>query len=146
VTSAWPYDDGVSPPAPMLPLRLADPAEGTGVLLPALVDTGADCTLVPAAVASRLRLPVVDRIVVAGLGGSARRAPVHAAVVQVGRLRTLARVVAFEEETIVGRDLLNRLIAVLDGPALRLSLRPAGAHRREPAPRPRLRRRPVRSR
>jgi predicted aspartyl protease len=93
------------------------------VLVTALVDTGADCTLVPAGVARRLHLPVVDRLLVEGLGGAIRRAPVHLALVRLAGNRCLARVVAFDRVAIVGRDLLNRLTLSLDGPRLTLSVR-----------------------
>ncbi len=127
--NAWPYDAGVDPPAPVLPLHVADPADAAGMLLPALVDTGADCTLIPAVVARRLRLPMVGRLAISGVGGHIRRAPVHAAIVEVAGLRALARVVALEEEIVVGRDLLNRLVALLDGPGLTISLRSARTRR-----------------
>ena len=91
-------------------------------MLRALVDTGADCTLVPGEVARALRLPAVDEIWIEGVGGEARRAIVHAARVEFGHIRCLARVVAFGRDAILGRDLLNRTVARLDGPRLSLSL------------------------
>jgi len=42
------------------------------------------------------------------------------------RIGCLARVVAFGGEAILGRDLLNRAMALLDGPGLTISFR-AGA-------------------
>ncbi|MEA2626393.1 MAG: hypothetical protein QOD06_2438 [Candidatus Binatota bacterium] len=119
MTRRFVYDESADPPAPVLPLLLAAPESEESVLVTALVDTGADCTLVPADVVRRLRLPVVDRLLVEGLGGATRRAPVHLALVRVAGDRCLARVVAFEREAILGRDLLNRLTLSLDGPRLR---------------------------
>lgn len=87
-----------------------------------LVDTGADCTLVPQATAHALGLPAIGAVWVKGLGGAVRRATVHAARVEFGGVRCLARVVGFGGEAILGRDLLNRAVALLDGPALTLSL------------------------
>lgn len=127
------YDDSYEPPAPVLPLRVARPGGGEAVLLPGLLDTGADCTLVPAGIARRLRLPTVDRVEITGVGGSVRRVPVHAAFIETAGLRVLARVVAFEHEAIVGRDLLNHLVALLDGPRRRLALGPA-VRRLQPPP------------
>lgn len=88
------------------------------------MDTGADCTLVPSEVARALRLPAVDEIWIEGVGGPARRVIVHAARVEFARTACWARVVAFGREAILGRDLLNRAVARLDGPRLSLSFLP----------------------
>ena len=72
-------------------------------------------------VARALRLPAVDRIWIEGLGGAAKRATVHAARVEFAHVRRLARVVAFGGEAILGRDLLNRAVAILDGPGRSIS-------------------------
>ncbi len=90
-------------------------------MLHALVDTGADCTLVPLEVARTLQLPVVDELWLQGIGGAARRALVHAAKLEFLGVQCLARVVAFGRETILGRDLLNRTLVELDGPRLSLT-------------------------
>lgn len=117
------YDEELDPPGPVIPLRVAAPGSEDGVLLQVLVDTGADCTLIPQEVARALRLPAVDQIWIEGLGGAARHATVYAARVEFARIRRLARVVAFSGEAILGRDLLNRAVALLDGPRLTVSFR-----------------------
>ena len=114
----------MDPPGPVVPLRLGPPGSEDTTLLRALVDTGADCTLVPLEVARALRLPVVDEVSIEGLGGEARRALVHAARAEFGGVSCLARVVAFGRESILGRDLLNRTTVCLDGPRLSLSFGP----------------------
>jgi predicted aspartyl protease len=106
----------------VLLVRLAAPGAGPGVVFQALLDTGADCTLVPEAAAHALRLPAVDDVWIEGLGGASRRATVHAARIEFAGARGLARVVAFGDEGLLGRDLLNRVAALLDGPRLRLSV------------------------
>jgi predicted aspartyl protease len=123
VTRRFAYDANKEPPAPVLPLLVAAPGSNEPVLVSSLVDTGADCTLVPVEIARRLRLPLVDRLLVEGLGGAVRRAPVHAALVHFAGQRCLTRVIAFDSEAIIGRDLLNRVAALLDGPRLVLSIR-----------------------
>jgi predicted aspartyl protease len=92
------------------------------ILLAALVDTGADVTLVPLAVAQRLRLPNVDRSVLEGVGGRTVTVTVHAATIQLPGLRTLAPVISYGHEALIGRDLLARLALRLDGPAAELSV------------------------
>ena len=117
------YDAAFDPPAPVVALRVGAPGSPASVVLSALVDTGADGTVVPAALARRLRLPLVDRIVVEGVGGRRVSVGVHAASVQLSGVRCVARVVALGSEALVGRDLLSRLVAHLDGPALEAELR-----------------------
>lgn len=111
------FDRGFDPPASVLPVRIAGVgADAPAVLLRMLVDTGADCTLVPVHIARSLQLPIVDRVRVVGVEGKAVAAPVHAARIRVGPLQTLARVVALGDEALLGRDLLNRLVLHIDGP------------------------------
>lgn len=116
------YDQSHTPPAPVLPLLLAAPGNAESVLLPGLVDTGADCTLVPESVAQRLHLPEIDRVVIEGVGGTSHRAAVHAASVRLAGHQWLARLVALGQDAIIGRDLLNRIVATLDGPLLVLRI------------------------
>src|SRR5262249_31164685 len=114
-----------APPAPMAPVRISGPVGDEAVMLPMLVDTGADCTLVPASIIRRLSLPQIDVVGLTGVGGAKSRATVHAASVGLGGARLLARVVAFHDEAILGRDVLNQVVVTLDGPDLAFAI----AHR-----------------
>jgi predicted aspartyl protease len=111
------YDTQRTPPAPILPIRLGRPGTDPNVLLVALVDTGADATVIPPALAMRLDLPVLAEVTVAGTGGFSQRAKVHAAVVEVGGSQWAIQVLAVGGEALVGRDLLNLWVATLRGPA-----------------------------
>ena len=128
--SGHPYDDTCEPAAPRVPLRVAAPSSGAAIVLAALVDTGADGTFIPERVATQLGLPLVDHLTVEGVAGGRAPARVYAATVELGPLRTLCRLVAFEDEAILGRDLLNRLVVLLDGPRLEASLRKPSARKR----------------
>jgi hypothetical protein len=61
---------------------------------------------------------------VQGVGGQAVRVPVHAARLRIGTLRALARVVALGDEALLGRDILNKLVLSIDGPARLISAVP----------------------
>jgi predicted aspartyl protease len=112
------FDDTFDPPAAVLPVRISgldehDPA----AMLRMLVDTGADCTLIPEKIARSLRLPVVDKAEIQGVASKGQEANVHAARIRLGSLRVLARVVALGDECLLGRDILNRVALNYDGPA-----------------------------
>ncbi len=111
------YDPHRTPPAPILPIRLGRPGAEPNVLLVALVDTGADATVIPPALAMRLDLPILAEVAVAGTGGFSQRARVHAAVVEVGGSQWPIQVLALGGEALVGRDLLNQWVVTLRGPA-----------------------------
>lgn len=132
MTARIAYDVSLDPPAPVIPVRISGPIGEEAMMLPMLVDTGADCTLVPALIVRRLGLPQIDVISLTGVGGAKRRATVHATAVEFGGLRLLARVVAFVDEAILGRDLLNQIIVRLDGPGLAIFV---GDHSRPRRPR-----------
>lgn len=127
------YDASLDPPAPVVPVRISRPVGEEAVMLTMLVDTGADCTLVPIAVVRQLGLPQIDIIGLTGIGGAKQRTTVHAAAVEFGDLRVLARVVAFVDEAILGRDVLNQALVMLDGPGLAISMtgRPRAKRRRQ---------------
>jgi predicted aspartyl protease len=116
------YDERLEPPAPVLDLRIGPPAGEAATAFQALVDTGADCTLVPEATARALRLPAIGEMWIEGVAGASRRATVHAARVEFAGVCRTARVVSLGDEAILGRDLLNGVVALFDGPALTLSL------------------------
>jgi len=62
--------------------------------------------------------------------GAARRLPVYAATAELPGLRTIVRILATGTETIIGRDLLNRMVARLDGPAATVSVKRPRRRRR----------------
>ena len=121
------FDASFDPPASVLPVRIGGLDEhAPAAMLRMLVDTGADCTLIPARIAKSLRLPLIDRIEIMGVGGKTMAAPVHAARVRLGALRAIARVVALGDESLLGRDLLNRLVLTIDGPGQTIEAVPRG--------------------
>lgn len=124
------YDTGFEPPAPVIAVRVSAPDSVDAILLPMLVDTGADCTIVPAAIVQALELPATDVVAVTGLGGAKLRATAHAALLNLGPAEVIAEVMAVEDEPILGRDVLNQLLLQLDGPARRGSVRSPGRRQR----------------
>ncbi len=115
------YDTSSFPPAPFLPVQLAGlTAHAETVTVQAKLDTGADLTAIPVAVIERLRLMPASEIEVEGY--DTRRATVRAYDVnlQIDQLKvTGLLVIGFAEDyVLLGRDVLNRMRVLLDGPAL----------------------------
>ena len=123
------YDAGFDPPAPVVPVLLS--AVGSDrVLTPMLLDTGADCTLVPERVARSLGLPRVGRSDVRGVTGASTSRDCHAALVRIGAWSRIVRVVPLEDEAILGRDVLRAMVVRLDGPSGEFHLATRRAPRR----------------
>ncbi len=125
----YPYGTQYIPPAPVLPVRVGRPRMKPAVLLAALVDTGADISVLPADLAARLDLPVIGRLTVAGVDGLPRALPVYAAEMAVEAYRVAIRVIGLGTTPLVGRDLLNKLVAHLYGPETILDVDLARNHR-----------------
>jgi hypothetical protein len=112
-------------------MMVAAPGSGRQAVVPMLLDSGADCSLLPGQVVRALELPWIDWLTIEGVGSRPHRAGVYAAELAVGSRRTLVRVVAFGNEGLLGRDWMSGVRLGLDGPGLRLSIdRRAGASRR----------------
>jgi predicted aspartyl protease len=123
VSAKQPYSTEFRPPAPVLTLRAGAPGSEPMLGLIALVDTGADLSIVPRSVVDALALPQVATTRIHGVTGVAESTNVHAATLEVAGMRVLAEVVAWGDEAIIGRDVLGRFVLELDGPRETLVIR-----------------------
>jgi len=116
-----PYLTTYYPPMPALQIRLGYPEEALTIgPLTAIVDTGADGTLVPQSLIDELGAPFVDDIRVRSHWGEWRNMQLFTVDVGIGKLRLPAVEVAGDDqgkEIVLGRNILNRLKLLLDGPA-----------------------------
>jgi predicted aspartyl protease len=116
-----------TPPAPAVLLNLSHPVDLT-VRAPdqaALVDTGADQTVLPARLIAELRLVGRDAVEVRGYDGTARTLPTYLVRLQVRDLTPIdVEVIGSSDvpNVILGRDVLNRYTITLDGPAGRITV------------------------
>lgn len=114
------YNNTFHPPAPVLQIGLAFPDESPRVNLPALIDTGADMTHVPLQVLKRLKVPVLYSATVRSSPASPRQpVAVHEVDLIVNDVRYPSIEVygdANEEIIVLGRNFLNKMRIVLDGP------------------------------
>ena len=124
--TTYAYDTDFRPSAPVVPLLVRSTTTGAAALVHALIDSGADMTVVPEAIARQLHLPPTDRTVVRGPGGLLSHAAVHAAQVELEGQVTTLEVLAIGQEPLVGRDLLGSFLVQLDGPHQRLVIGTSG--------------------
>lgn len=115
------YDSSFfDPPAPVVQVTLRDPESGATISdVSLLIDTGADITLLPRTAVEGLGVPLVagQRYELIGFDGNKSFAP--AVMLDMTFLRRVFRgryLLLEEERGILGRDILNHLAVLLDGP------------------------------
>ncbi len=116
----YPYLTDCYPPIPVLEIQLGYPTEALALgPLVAIVDTGADGTLIPQTLLDDIGAPLIDEVRMRSQWGEPRRAQMFAVDVGIGDLRLPGVEVVGDEmsgEIILGRNILNRLKLLLDGP------------------------------
>ncbi len=115
------YSRDYVPPAPVLTVALAVPTESTSLgPFAGLVDTGSDGTFIPTQLVEELDVPIVYEVNVRShLGEEQRRVSVY----KIDLMFDLVRLPNIEvvgddwgTEVIIGRNALNKLQLLLDGP------------------------------
>lgn len=120
-----PYTPG-RVPAPRLPLSVGVPGGTSAPESLALVDSGADRTLVPQAIISQVHATEVDRLEFEVGGGGLITLPIYRVTLAVRGFAPLVADVAAsdgEEVVLLGRDVLNLYAITLDGPNRRVGIR-----------------------
>ncbi len=119
--SHYPYSSEYMPAAPVTEIRLGAPGmEPSSILLEAFIDTGADATLVPMTHLRQVGAKKVDQAALRSQWGERRAVTLYAVALEINQYHFAAiRVVGDEssDEVILGRNVLNRLRLLLDGPA-----------------------------
>lgn len=119
MTNAFPYNKvDYYPAAPVADITITATKR---ITLSALVDSGSDTSMMPLTALTAIEAEYLETKRVRGLFGHARNADLYLVDVQLGDYRVPAvRVIGVPsgETAIIGRDILNHLIVVLDGIAL----------------------------
>lgn len=115
------YSNEWFPPMPVLEISLGYPGESLS-LGPhiAIVDTGADGSLIPIRFVEQLQIPLVDEVRLRSQWGEWRRARIFTVDIGIGLLCIPAVEVVGDErgnEIVLGRNVINKLRLLLDGPA-----------------------------
>ncbi len=108
------------PPIPVFSVHLAPVGEAPQIgPLTAIVDTGADATIVPLKYLDEMDIPADYPAQLRGPWGNARLVQVYTIDLIISDMRLPGLEIVGDEmgnEVILGRNILNRLILLLDGP------------------------------
>ena len=115
------YDEeNFDPPAPVLEVSLSIPTpsfSGQIIKCPALLDSGADITVIPQWIVRQLQLQYVDEIIATGYDGIPKRAFVYSVKIILDNLGDLVirTITSDGGYVLIGRDILNRWSLFLKG-------------------------------
>jgi hypothetical protein len=121
------YLSQIQPPAPFVYVTLRNPVTGAEEKnVPAQLDSAGDRTLLPASVVQSLSLPQIGSILIGGAGGLTQAMPSYPVEIVIHNLPSMTmELVASPGENwiLLGRDVLNKFVVMLDGPQLALEIR-----------------------
>lgn len=121
----YPYDATYDPPIPVCGVNLIAPSTGQSIELTAIVDTGADGTIVPLHYLQELGARRAFETGLSSQWGERRSVFLYLVDLQIGELILPGIYVVGDElgqEVVLGRNVLNRLRLLLDGPAALMQL------------------------
>ncbi len=121
MTQRFRYDRTKLPAVPILPVRVGATAGRKGVMSTAIVDTGADTSVIPVRIARDLRLPAVGEVTVGGVTG-AERVSLYSVELEVAGLSVPVEAAGMGNHILIGRDVLNQWTLILRGPKETLEL------------------------
>ncbi len=113
------YDTDYNPAMPVVEIRIGRAMADASLPLAALVDSGADATIIPIGYLRQIRARRGRRKWMRGVAGGRKPVDLYAISLQIGSFRQAHLEVVGDlenDEIIVARDVLNHLLVTLDGP------------------------------
>jgi predicted aspartyl protease len=114
------YDNDYNPAMPVVDIEIGRAMSNVSLTMKALVDSGADATIIPLNSLQKIRARRSRKMRMRGTAGGRVLVDLYQVSLQLGPFaQTLLEVVgsAQNDEVIVGRDVLNHLAVTLNGPA-----------------------------
>ncbi|MDM8529104.1 aspartyl protease family protein [Anaerolineales bacterium HSG24] len=114
------YSSKYEPSAPVVEIMVCKTGQtDNGVVLSALIDSGADATMLPITTLQTIGARYVETRQMRGVTGVALTVDLYVVMIQIGRqvIHAIRAVATQDDEAIIGRDVLNQLVVTLNGPA-----------------------------
>lgn len=115
------YNSDYHPAMPVVDLSLGLPLSEATLEVRAIVDSGADATMIPVRILQEVGARRSRKALMRGVTGVSTLVDLYAVAIQLGPYRQgFVEVVGVvdNDEAIIGRDILNHLSVTLNGPAL----------------------------
>ncbi len=112
------YDTSYVPSMPVVEIRIGQRNTVPGVALPAIIDSGADATIIPAGWLDQVQARRSERAWMSTAAGTRRIVNLYVISLRIGdyEQRALSVIAGLDsEEAMIGRDVLNYLILTLNG-------------------------------
>lgn len=121
----WAYNQEIDPPAPFIEVIIHHPEileQATHIQ--AKIDTGADISAIPSALASQLRLPIASQMIVEGYDGISVAVSSYGVLLEVAdtHFEDWEVITIPDSYVLLGRDVLNHFYSQLNGPELTFNL------------------------
>ena len=118
------YDTRFYPPAPVVPIEMSSPGPANHLTTPALLDSGSDITVIPMKTVTGLKLRPVAMVRSRGLSETVEDSLVFSVLVSLENQEPeLFGVLTWDEDyALLGRDVLGRWKATMDGPGQALTI------------------------
>jgi len=112
------YSSAFLPPAPTLEITICNGQTGAATTVLAKIDTGADGSVIPVLLVAQLGLIPFDTLVSIAFDGSTEEQTSYLVdLIFAGRTSTDLEVISAPlPYVLVGRDVLNHVVAILNGP------------------------------
>lgn len=111
------YSTEYHPAMPAIELQLALQRDSRFIELSAIIDSGADATTIPMRYLRRIGARSIGRKWLRGVTGDRSRVSQYPVHLQIGNHQMYVTVVGdtINDEIMIGRDVLNRLVVTLNG-------------------------------